>query len=42
MKPRAHLEPCQASKVELFAKIANGSKPLTIFAKISILDVSLS
>ena len=32
-------ESYQASKMELFAKIVNGWKPLTIFAKSSILDV---
>ena len=33
-------EPCQTSKLELFAKIVNGVQPLTIFAKIFIIDVS--
>ena len=31
-------EPCQTSKTELFAKIVNGSQPLTIFANASIVD----
>ena len=38
-KGQAYLEPCQTSKMERFAKIVNGDKPLTIFAKRSILDV---
>ena len=29
---------CQTSKMKCFAKIVNGWKPLTIFAKRSILD----
>ena len=33
------LEPCQTSKMELFAKRVNGFQPLTIFAKSSILDI---
>ena len=32
-------EPFQTSKMEFFVKIVNGSKPLTIFVKYSILDV---
>ena len=32
-------EPFQTSKMERFAKIVNGQKPLTIFAKRSTLDV---
>ena len=36
----AYLEPLQTSKLELFAKIVNGFKPLTVFSKSSILDVS--
>ena len=35
----AHLEPSQTSKMDLFAKLVNVSKSLTIFAKSSILDV---
>ena len=35
----AYSEACQTSKMELFAKTINGWKSLTIFAKISILDV---
>ena len=34
----ADLEPQQTSKMELFAKIVNDLKPLTICAKSSILD----
>ena len=37
----AHLEPSQTSKMEHFAKIVNIFKPLTIFAKTTILDVWL-
>ena len=36
---KKYAEPCQISKIERFAKIINGFKPLTIFAKHSILDV---
>ena len=35
----AYSEPCQLSKMEFFAKIFNGLKLLTVFAKISILDI---
>ena len=35
----AYLEPLQTSKTELFAKIVNGFKLLTVFAKSSILEV---
>ena len=35
----AYSEHCQTSKMELFAKIVNSWKPLSIFAKSSILDV---
>ena len=38
----AYSEPCQASKMGRFAKTVNGHQPLTIFAKRSLLDVSLS
>ena len=34
-----HSEPCETSKIDLFANIVNGQKPLTIFAKSYILDV---
>ena len=34
-----YLVHCQASKMELFAKIVNGFKPLAIFATCFILDV---
>ena len=34
-----YFEPLQASKVELFAYTVNSLKPLTIFAKSSILDI---
>ena len=37
----AHSEPSQRSKMELFAKMNNGSQPLTIFGKSSTLDVWL-
>ena len=32
-------EPCHLSKIKLHTKIGNGSKPLTIFAKNSVLDL---
>ena len=35
----AHSKLSQTSKMELFAKIVNGWKSSTVFAKISILDV---
>ena len=35
----AYSEPCQRSKIEVFAKIVKGFSFLTIFAKSSILDV---
>ena len=38
-KPKVYLEPSQTSKMELLVNIVNGWKPLTIFAKSSILDV---
>ena len=34
-----HLRPCQTSRMEFFAKIGNGKKPLPIFANTSIIDV---
>ena len=34
-------EPCQTTEMKLFAKKVNSWKPLTIIAKISILDVLL-
>ena len=37
---KIHSEPCQISKMELFAKTGNGWKLLTIYRKSSILDVS--
>ena len=37
--PEAYLEPCQASKMELFVEIVNDWKPWTIFAKSSILNI---
>ena len=40
-KSEAYSEPCQTSKRERFAKIVNGIHSLTVFAKCSILDVSL-
>ena len=38
LTPEAYSDPCQTSKIERFAKIVNDWKPLTIFAKHSILD----
>ena len=35
----AYPEPCQISKMALFAKIVNGFQPLNIFAKNQIFDV---
>ena len=35
----AHQQPCQTSKMKVFANIVNVFKPLTIFAKTFILDV---
>ena len=35
----AYSEHCQTSRMERFMKIVNGQKPLTIFAKCSILNV---
>ena len=32
-------EPCQTSKMDTFAKIVNGLKPLIVFVKNSILNV---
>ena len=37
--PEVYSEPCQPSKMECLAKIVNSFQSLTIFAKISILDV---
>ena len=37
--PEAHSEPCHTSKMELFAKIVNGSQTSSILAKNYILDV---
>ena len=34
-----HLQPCQTSKMEYFAKIVDGIKLLTFFVKHSILDI---
>ena len=39
MYAEAYAEPWQAFKMNLFAKIVNGWKPLTFFAKSSNLDV---
>ena len=36
---KIHSEPCQMSKMEIFAKIVNYQKPLTIFVKSFSLDV---
>ena len=35
----AYSEPCQISKIEIFAKIADDLQPLTILEKNSISDV---
>ena len=35
----AYSETSQKSKMELYAKMLNGFKPITIFAKYSILDL---
>ena len=37
--PEAYAEPCRTSKMEVFAKIVDDLKPLTIFTKHYILDV---
>ena len=39
--PEAYSEPTGTSKMELFAKIVKGWKPLLFFAKNCILDVRL-
>ena len=39
---KAYWQPCQPSKMELFAKIANGFQTLAILAKSSILEFFLS
>ena len=39
LSAKAYSKSCEASKIECFAKIVNGFKPLTIFAKRSILKV---
>ena len=39
MLSEVHSEPRQTSKMKFLGKIVNGLKPLTIFAKGSILDV---
>ena len=36
---KAYSKPCLTSEMELFAKIVNGLKPLTVFTKSSILDL---
>ena len=38
--PEAYTEPRRTAKMKYFSKITNGWKPLAIFAKSSILDVS--
>ena len=38
----AHLEPCQTSKMDHFAKIVNSFQPLTILAKRFIFNFGLS
>ena len=42
MPTETHSEPSQTFKMELFATTVNGWKPWAIFAKNSILDISLS
>ena len=39
VRSEAYSEQCQASKMEPFAKIVSGRKPLTAFAKLFILNV---
>lgn len=39
MDTEAYPEPCQATKMERFAKVASDCKPLTILEKGSFLDV---
>ena len=39
---KVYSEPCEISKIELYEKIVNGEKPLTIFSKSSILNVWLA
>ena len=39
LNSEAYLEPCLIFKIELFAKIVSGWKPLIIFTKSSILDL---
>ena len=39
---QVHLQPCEISKMKLFAKIVNDFLPLVIFEKNSILDVDRS
>ena len=39
LSAETHFEPCQSSKMELFAEIFNGFQPLTIFAKSFVLGV---
>ena len=41
IKLGAHSGPSQTSKMELFTKVVNDLKPLSIFAKSVILDVWL-
>ena len=38
----AYSEPCQKSKMKLFAKVVHGFRRLTVSGKSSILDVGLS
>ena len=37
--PLAYSEPCQSFKMHCLAEIVNDLKPLTIFAKCSVLDL---
>ena len=38
-KPETVSKTCQTSKLDLFTKIVNGFRPLTVFIEIIILDV---
>ena len=39
LPPEVHSEPCHTSKMKRFTNTVNGFKPITIFAKCSILGV---
>ena len=38
-KPETDSRPCQTSKPDLFTKIVNGFRSLTVFVQIFILDI---